>query len=210
MRLDDLKIGTRMGASYAIICILMSLLTGVGIWLLRDFGTRAEDMMTDALAKIRIANDWRAATELNGMRTTIVVIATNEAERDSLTAQMKETSARISALQKQLEALVTDQKGKDLFASIGGKRTAYVALREKAMQARKLGDADEAGTIARGPMAAAQKDYIDEINRLVEHEKGLAAGQAEEVRTRGAAGQKVLGGLWLAALAVAVDRKSVV
>ncbi|GAB3457522.1 methyl-accepting chemotaxis protein [Massilia terrae] len=204
MRLDDLKIGTRMGASYAIICILMSLLTGVGIWLLRDFGVRAEEMMTDALAKVRIINDWRAATELNGVRTGIVVISTNEAERDSLAAQMKDTSAHISGLQKQLEALIDDQKGKGLYASIGAKRKAYIALRDKAMQARKLGDADEAGTIARGPMAEAQQAYIGEINKLVEHEKTLAAGLAQALRARGAAGQKVLGGLWLAALAAAL------
>ncbi|GAB3404905.1 methyl-accepting chemotaxis protein [Massilia agilis] len=205
MRLDDLKIGTRMGASYALLCLLMTLLTGVGMWLLRDFGARSEEMMTDALAKVRIINDWRAATELNGMRTTIMITSDNEAERAALAPQIKQTSARISNLQKQLEQLVEDAEGKALYASIGTRRKAYIALRDSAFKARADGNTHEAATIARGDMAAAQKAYVDEIDSLVEHARAMAAGQAAQVKARGAAGQKALGALWLGALVVAVS-----
>jgi methyl-accepting chemotaxis protein len=204
MKLDDFKIGTRMAASYALLLILMTLLTGVGVWLLRDFGAKAQDMMSDGLAKVRIVNDWRASTELNGMRTLITITSENQAERDALAPQIKETSARISALQKQLDELIADTEGKALYKSIGDKRKAYVALRDKAFKLRAAGDAEQAGAIARGDMTAAQKDYIGAIAALVEREKALAEQQAQDAEAQCAAGQKVLAALWFGAVVVAV------
>jgi methyl-accepting chemotaxis protein len=204
MKLDDFKIGTRMAASYALLLILMTLLTGVGVWLLRDFGAKAQEMMSDGLAKVRIVNDWRAATELNGMRTLITITSENQAERDALAPQIKETSARISALQKQLDELISDTEGKGLYKSIGDKRKAYIAVRDKAFKLRAAGDAEQAGAVARGDMAAAQKDYIGAIAALVEREKALAEQQAQDAEAQCATGQKVLAALWFGAVVVAV------
>jgi methyl-accepting chemotaxis protein len=204
MKLDDFKIGTRMAASYALLLILMTLLTGVGVWLLRDFGSKAQDMMSDGLTKVRIVNDWRAATELNGMRTLITITSENQAERDALAPQIKETSARISALQKQLDELLDDTESKALYKAIGDKRKAYIALRDQAFKLRAAGDAGQAGAIAHGDMTVAQKEYIGAIAALVEREKALAEQQAQEAEAQCAAGQKVLAALWFGAVVVAV------
>jgi methyl-accepting chemotaxis protein len=204
MKLDDLKIGTRLAASYTLLLILMTLLTGVGVWLLRDFGARADDIMSNALAKVRIVNDWRAATELNGMRTVVIITTDNAAGEQALAPQIKETSARITALQKQLDQLVADPEGKALYAAIGARRRAYVALRDAAFQTRAGGDAAGAAGIAHGAMSAAQKAYLAAIDALAEHEKARAAAQAAEVKARGETGQQVLAGLWLGAILAAV------
>jgi methyl-accepting chemotaxis protein len=204
MKLDDFKIGTRLGASYTLLLILMTLLTGVGIWLLRDFSARADDIMGNALARVRIVTEWRAATELNGMRTMITIISDNPAEQQALAPQIKQTSARISVLQKQLDELVNDAQGDALYAAIGVKRRAYVALRDAAFQAKGGGDNARAAEIARGPMAAAQKDYLAAIDALAGYGEKRAADQAAEIKATDAAGQETLAGLWLGALVVAI------
>jgi methyl-accepting chemotaxis protein len=204
MKLDNLKIGARMALSYALLVVLMTLLTGVGVWLLRDFGSRAEDMMSDALAKVRIVNDWRAATELNGMRTTVIITTDTAAVQQALAPQIKATSAHISSMQKRLDGLITDAEGKALYARIGERRKTYIAIRDTAFKARAAGDAAQAAAIAQGDMTVAQKAYLNEIENLVEHEKSLAEGQAAAVKARGAAGQKVLAGLCLGAIVVAI------
>jgi methyl-accepting chemotaxis protein len=204
MKLDDFRIGTRMGFSYALILILMTVLTVVGVWLLRDFGARAEGMMTDALAKVRIVNEWRAATELNGMRTLISITTDNPAEQQALAPQIKATSAHISALQKQLDELVNDPKGDALYAAIGARRKAYVALRDSAFKARTAGDAGKAAAIAHGEMAAAQKEYLGAIDDLVQYENAFAAAQADEMKAKGATGQEIQLALWFGTIVVAV------
>jgi methyl-accepting chemotaxis protein len=204
MKLHDFKIGTRLAASYTLLLILMTLLAGVGAWLLRDFGARADDIMENAMAKVRIVSDWRAATELNGVRTLVIITSDNPAGQQALAPQIKQTSERISGLQKQLELLVRDTEGKDLYAAIGARRKAYVERREAALQAKSAGDAAGAAQIAHGAMSTAQKAYLDSIDALVEHEKALAATQAADVKARGATGQQVLGALWLGAILVAI------
>jgi methyl-accepting chemotaxis protein len=204
MRLHDFKIGTRLAFSFSLLVLLMTLLTAVGVWLLRDFGARADDTMSGAMNKIRIVNEWRAKTELNGMRTMTMITSENKAEQDALAPQIKETSAAISNLQKQLDALVTESKGQALFDDIGKKRKVYVGVRDKAFKTKSGGDPAQAGEIARGDMTAAQKEYLGAIDALVNYVKDGAAEQAEQVKARGVAGQEALIGLWFGALVVAI------
>jgi methyl-accepting chemotaxis protein len=203
MKLNNLKIGARLAGSYALLLILMTLLTGVGIWLLRDFGARAGATLNDTVSRVQIVNSWRASTELNGIRTVIMITSDNTDEQAKLAPQMKATSAHISTLQKQLVALLRDQTGIGLYAAANDKRGAYLKLRAQAFKAKAAGDNDNASAIARGAMTAAQKDYLDSIDALVQHEQALTAARAREVQAKGKLGQMVLGGLWLGAILAA-------
>jgi methyl-accepting chemotaxis protein len=204
MKLDDFKIGTRLGASYTLLLILMTLLTSVGVWMLRDFSAKADEILNGALAKVRIVNDWRAATELNGMRTIITITSENAAEQQMLAPQIKETSARISALQKQLDTLIDDAEGKALYIGARDKRSVYTKLREEAFRAKAAGDAAQASKIANGDMTVAQKEYLASINALVEHQKATAAAHADELKAEGKTGQVVQIVLWLVAILFAI------
>jgi methyl-accepting chemotaxis protein len=204
MKLDDFKIGTRLAFSFSLLLILMTLLTSVGVWLLRDFGARADEIMSGTMNKVRIVNEWRAATELNGMRTMITITSENQAEQDALAPQIKETSARISALQKQLDELIDEPRGQALYDAIGVKRKGYVGVRDNAFKAKRAGDTAKAGDIARGEMSAAQKEYLGAIDALVDYQKTTVAEQAEQVKARGVAGQEIQLALWFGAIVVAV------
>ncbi|MGZ5200289.1 MAG: methyl-accepting chemotaxis protein [Telluria sp.] len=204
MKLDDFKIGTRLAFSFSLLLILMTLLTSVGVWLLRDFGARADEIMSGAMNKTRIVNEWRAATELNGMRTMIMITSENQAEQDALAPQIKETSARISGLQKQLDELINEPRGQALYDEIGKKRKVYIGVRDTAFKAKRGGDTAKADEIARGDMTAAQKEYLGAIDALVEYVKATANEQAEQVKARGVAGQEVQIALWFGAIVVAV------
>jgi methyl-accepting chemotaxis protein len=204
MRLDDFKIGTRLALSFGLLLVLMTLLTSVGVWLLRDFGARADEIMSRAMNKVSIVNEWRAKTELNGMRTTIMITSENQAEQDAMAPQIKETSARISDLQKQLDELVNDPQGQALYDAIGKKRKVYVGVRDTAFKAKRGGDTARAGEIARGDMTAAQKEYLGAIDALAGYVKAMTNEQAEQVKSRGLAGQEVQIALWFGAIVVAI------
>jgi methyl-accepting chemotaxis protein len=204
MKLDNLKIGTRLAFSFSLLLILMTLLTVVGVWLLRDFGARADDIMSGAMNEVRIVNEWRAATELNGMRTMIKITSENQAEQDAIAPEIKKTSARISALQKQLDDLVSDPKGQALFDQIGKERKAYTSARDSAFQAKQAGDNAKAADLARGGMTEAQKGYLGAIDNLVEHVKARTEEQAQQVKSLGLTGQKAQVALWFGAIVAAI------
>jgi hypothetical protein len=62
MKIADFKIGTRLGASYGFLLLLMTLLAAVGLWLLRDLGASTELMLKDAVAKERMVTEWASDT----------------------------------------------------------------------------------------------------------------------------------------------------
>jgi methyl-accepting chemotaxis protein len=204
MKLDNFKIGTRLAFSFSLLLLLMTLLTSVGVWLLRDFGAQADEIMSVAMARAGLVSEWRASTELNGMRTLVTITTENAAEQEALAPQIKETSARISAMQKQLDALINEPRGQALYDEIGKKRKIYTGVRDTAFKAKRSGDAARAAEIARGEMTAAQKDYLGAIDALAEYEKSAASAQAEQVKARGVHGQEAQIALWFGAIVVAI------
>jgi methyl-accepting chemotaxis protein len=198
MKIADLKIGTRLGAGFALLLLFMTVLTAVGIYLLRDFQNSTELMLNDAIAKERLVNEWLAGTELNGARTGDLLGENDATIRSSMEAKMKVTSKRIGEIQAELDRLISSASGKRMYATTAEKREQYTRARAAAF----------ANGAATGPqvdaMTAALGAYLDSIRALVEHQQAKSQSEAADILTKGAAGQKVLGALWLVSLALAV------
>jgi methyl-accepting chemotaxis protein len=203
MKFSDVKIGTRLGASFGLLLILMTLLTGVGMWLLKDFRASTDIIMNDAMAKERIASEWHAATELNGTRTALLVASSSAEEEAAISTQIKEFGARIASLQKQLTELVKSDTGKALLADTMVKRVTYTQARAAVLLAKTNGDI-EAMNAGSARLRGALGSYLQSISAVVEHQKEIAVRQAESMNAQAMTGQTVLGTLWLGALAVAV------
>jgi methyl-accepting chemotaxis protein len=203
MNIANLRIGTRLGAGFALLLILMTLLTGVGLWLLRDYSASTDTILNDAIAKERLVNDWLAATELNGMRSAALLAEEDAASRQEMGEQIKATSERISAIQQQLDESVTSAAGRAMYAQARARRDAYARLRQAAVAAHASGDAGALAEQTRA-MKAGLKDYLGSIHVLAEHQRNKAVAMAQEVQGQGRTGQIVLGALWLASIVIAV------
>jgi methyl-accepting chemotaxis protein len=203
MNIADLRIGTRLGAGFALLLVLMTLLTGVGLWLLRDYSASTDMILNDAVAKERLVNDWLAATELNGMRSAAMLAEEDAASRQELGEQIKATSERISAIQRQLDQIVASASGRAMYAEARARRDAYARLRDAAVAAHAAGDTDTAAEKTRA-MKAGLKDYLASIHVLAEYQRDKARKMAQEVQGQGQTGQRVLGALWLVSIVIAI------
>jgi len=204
MKIADLRIGTRLGASFGFLLLLMTLLTAVGVWLLRDFQASTDRMLNDAVAKERLVTEWASDTELNGLRTAILVGSVVEAEQQALQGEIARTSARIGEINHELDRLIASDAGKALYADAHAKRAAYTKVRATAFDAKKNGDDEDAGKIAGGAMDAALKDYLASIRALAGYQKTKAVQLVTQVEAQGKTGQQALGVLWALASAAAV------
>jgi methyl-accepting chemotaxis protein len=204
MNIADFKIGTRLGTSFGFLLLLMSLLTALGLWLLRDFRASTDIMLNDAVKKERMAMEWADASELNGLRMAVLVSSATGTAATTLQRQIDQTSSRITELQKQLDQLVRSESGKALLASVQARRADYVKARSAAFEAKTNGDFEEAARIADGAMDAALKEYLANIRKLADHQEKVAATLAAELNAKGQTGQQVLAVLWAVATAVAI------
>ena len=79
--------------------------------------------------------------------------------------QIAETSDRISELQKQLQASIESEKGKELLATIGQRRTDYVGIRKDYFQ--RLSDADPIATsMLSDKLMPAANQYVGAMKTL--------------------------------------------
>jgi methyl-accepting chemotaxis protein len=204
MKIADFKIGTRLGASYGFLLLLMTLLAAVGLWLLRDLGASTELMLKDAVAKERMVTEWASDTELNGMRTAVLVDRTSEAETRALQEQIDKTSNRVTAIQKELDRLMVSGAGRSLYAKAHEKRADYTRLRADAFSAKANGDAEAALRIANGPMETALQAYLSAIRALADHQKEKSAALEIRILAQDTTGQQALVALWAIATVAAV------
>ena len=74
------------------------------------------------------------------MRTFAVMKSDDDAFQQYFQKQIDAQSAKISQLQKQVEAAITDPEEKRLFAEVGKLRAAYRDTRQKIFDIKTAGD----------------------------------------------------------------------
>jgi len=203
MNVSNLRIGTRLGASYGLLLVLMILLTGAGAWLLHDFDSLSKRILHEALPKERLVVEWRHSIALNATRTTLALATEDAAERGAAEAGMRQTSERISAIQKELERTVTSDAGKALLGGILAKRTEYSDVRKAFLAADAAGD--EAGIAAgKTRLKAVLGAYDASLGALAAYEREQAASMEAAIGAENRRGQLLLGALCTVALLIAI------
>ncbi|MBP6025937.1 MAG: HAMP domain-containing protein [Piscinibacter sp.] len=202
MNLNNLKIGQRLALGFGALLALMALMFGAAFMQLvsnADSGKAAEEYDHRATAVAQ----WTAHTELNITRTLAIAKATGMPQVEAhFGPLMKETSAKISEIQKELETTITSEKGKALMAEVGEKRKVYIDLHKELMALVKNADPLAAESLLNAKVLPAAQSYLGAMNDVLKHENELAAKQAQEVADGLARGKIILGTLLVAALAL--------
>jgi methyl-accepting chemotaxis protein len=128
----------------------------------------AADRLTASEAKLIDASTWRGLTESNAVRVVSSLLSSDAALDAAMTAEIAETTARISDIEKRVDAAATDPQERAALDRIAETRKAYIAARDAAGQAKAGGDAAAAQALlgdkvqpAIGTHLAAQQAYVD-------------------------------------------------
>ncbi len=202
MKISDLRIGVRLGASHGLLLVLMILLTAAGSWLLHDFDAMSERILHDAIPKERLVTEWRHSIALNATRTALALATEDAAERGAAEAGMRQTSERISAIQKELERTVTSSAGKPLLADILARRAEYSEVRRALLAADAAGDGT-AVAAGNARLKAVLEAYDASLGALAGHERERAGKMETALGAENRQGQLALGILCTAALIIA-------
>jgi methyl-accepting chemotaxis protein len=135
-----MKLAPRLALGFSLVLALVGLIAALSWQCLRQ--TQAQmDSTVDVLGEAADADRWRALTHLNVNRTLALAKSGNNADLKAyFDPLMKQTSAEITTLQKQLEAGATAPADKARFADIADKRKRYVATRDEIFKLLDAGD----------------------------------------------------------------------
>lgn len=197
MKLADTRVGTRLVAGFFFVLVLLAIIVGIAWWRLHASSGDISTMMNDVLVKERLASEWAASTNVNGARTMILVETTDSERQKQIQAQIKETSSRISEIQKRLESLAQETEEHDFFAMIAEKRSAYIAARDRVFKEKAVNEAS-ARNLMRTSLEPALSAYVAAIGKMTAHHSARSASMSEDILRLSRASQQqvlILGGL---------------
>ena len=140
MSLNNLKIGKRLALGFGSLLALMCLQFATAFWQLQ-LSAESTAKAAEYERRAGIVTEWAALTESNVIRTIAIAKSAGQPQVEAFFGpQMKDTSAKISELQKELETVISSEKGKALLADVAEKRKAYIDLRKDVMALIKNAD----------------------------------------------------------------------
>jgi methyl-accepting chemotaxis protein len=197
MKLTHIRIGTRLGAAFAAILLLTAAMIAVGLVELARIDAD-KNAMRSAAYKHQLAEQWLGAIASNSVRTYARVKTTQPAEAAFFADAMKSVSARVTAIQDELDPLITSAEGRRLFADVATARKTYAAARDEAFAAKKAGA--EVGEMVTARLVPAMNRYIASVQEVATYQEKLVTTANRNIDATSTEARRVLLGLGAAAL----------
>ena len=164
--MKNLKIGTRLGIAFAALLILMSVITGIGVWRLQSVGSLTDFMVNDALAKERLVNAFYKSIELNVGRIVAAAKNADPVQQKFYKDQIVATISRNNGYVKQMEELIQDPDGKALLNEINEHRKIVIADNTAVFKEKDAGNEDAARKIVEEKLIPDSQRYLAAIEKL--------------------------------------------
>ena len=191
----------------AIIAIALALLSLFGAVAWRTARLAQDNQVAEArLDRITsMASRWAGLTETNVQRVVASVLGSDPAVARHFAPEIKDTTAKISELQKEMETLASSDDEKAQLTKVAERRKAYIAAREATVALRAKGEGAAAEQQLRAAVLPAVEAYLVEQRAFVtlqlrladEHRTAFAQARMRSVYLAGA-------GMVLVLLAMAV------
>ena len=203
-QMKNMRIGSRLGLGFALVLSLLVLMTIIGVWRLQDIGGRTATMIALDLQKERLATEWAANIDANGVRTVAVIKSNNADHQKFFKDQMAGTVDRTSGVQKQLDELVKSAEGRKLFDALLAQRKVYNDLRNKIIKMKESGDEAAALTALDTELIPAMKEYSARVNAVATHQRDVINRNAAIVDEQYRSGRTILVAVGVLALLVGI------
>ncbi len=128
-----------------------------------------------------LASRWAGMTETNVQRIVAAIVANDAAVGDHFKDAVKQTSARISEVQKEIESLADTPDEKTRLAAVAAAREGYLTARSEALALRAQGDADGSRKSLQATVLPAVDAYLTQQRKFVEFEEQRNSALREQV-----------------------------
>jgi HAMP domain-containing protein len=131
--------------------------------------------------KLELSLAWAGLTSTNAARTVAILASSDMSLEAQMAPDVKATTARISEMATQLEALPMDPGEREALAQVGTQRKAYIAARDLARQQKAGGDASAAAASLADKVRPALQRYLDAQTRFVKVQQAHSDALREQV-----------------------------
>ena len=198
--MNHLKIGTRLGAGFAILLLLMLVMGTLGLSSMGRVVDTAGQITQESLAKERMISDWFRNIHSGSRRTTAIAKSSDPSLAAFFAEDAAASSRESGALQDRIEPMLRTAEEKALWADIKQARAAYLAGRDEVSKAKSDGRAEDAERLFAQNYQPATQRYIELVQRLLNMQRADIDAAARGIRDEFATTRVVT----MAALGIAV------
>ena len=163
-----MHISTRIWCPTLVLSASLALLTGWAMQRTQAEATSTNAQLAEQQRKVGDSQRWSALTSGNAIRTQALLHSTDPALDAMISAEIADTSKRITEIQQRITARTPDADEKAALERIDSARKSYVAARDMARKLKSDGQAEAAraawGAQVHSPLAAYlsnQRAYVD-------------------------------------------------
>jgi methyl-accepting chemotaxis protein len=197
-----LSIGRQLALGFSLVLVLVLAIAAIALGRMHDSDAETRAMLDVPLTKERLVSDWFAVVNAGARRTVAVARSSDSALASFFAEDAKSSSVRSTELQKSIEVLLTGEAEKEVFASIGEQRKAFIRTRDTIMQLKRDGRDEEALKMLEKEFQPVATAYLGSMVALVKLQRQDLDARANATQANNHRGSLMLATLAAMALAL--------
>jgi methyl-accepting chemotaxis protein len=202
MSIANLKIGTRLGAGFAVILSLMLGMTAIGIGSMGKIQHNLEGILHGDMYKMELLQDMSESVHIVSRVTRTLVILTDEEGMAREYKKVEAARAKYNAAQAALEKTPADETDKVMRAKIEGLENVARPLNSKVIELARVNKNAEATALLMKESGPATQSWQDALHEDIERQKQDGEKDAAAARDSYTTSRLLMFGLATAALAL--------
>jgi methyl-accepting chemotaxis protein len=162
-----LRIATRLALAFGVILVLSICSTAYALMAARAGAEATRQLTTMPLAKERLTADWHTLTVAAVTRTALIARSSDETLSTTFAKTISESTARGTALVKQLEPLLAGEVETTMMKDIVAERAQFQAAKVKIMDAKKAGDSAASALVFDSTFMPAAERYMSKQKQFL-------------------------------------------
>ncbi len=182
MKINDMRVGTRLGAGFCIVLLLMVMM-GLSARQFTSANVRDVDEMINLdLKKERLAEEWLTLVDRNSGNATAAMGTENAALRNKILSNIATDSEKTTAVQSNLIPLIKHETAKARLSAIVAAREKYLALRSEGFSMAERGEVESMNMFISEKFLPATQQYIQALQALLAFQKQLIDDTHAEIQ----------------------------
>jgi methyl-accepting chemotaxis protein len=174
MKINNLKIGIRLGLGFGIILVMMIAQGFISIYRMSEIEQSLDNIVNDSNFKIKAISEMRNDVMVGAMATRNIALMTKEDEIKAEVDRIADSREDYKLNLENLNAQVKSEAGKANLAKIESARAISVPLADKAVALAREGKQSDAVALMTSEVVPNQEKWLSALEEMVRRQDKLA------------------------------------
>jgi methyl-accepting chemotaxis protein len=184
MKLNNLKIGQRLGLGFGLVLALLAAVAAVGLGNMNALNTGVDNIVNNNNVQIKNVTDLRDAQRRIDINVRDIILTNDDAEMQNIAKTIDEAWQEYDHAVAVLDKMIASPEVRAQLEKIAAARSAAAPLIAKTQQLGRENKNDEAVSLLKSRVVQATKAWQADITKMMETQMArnhaeLEAGQAE-------------------------------